>query len=84
MKRIHLIISVVAIALVGIFVFSKLFFIGKKLEISFVKAQRHSQSDLAYKGCVNDFEWKDTRFQQQELMRVCLRQRDSLEQERDC
>lgn len=57
MKRIHLIISVVAIALVGFFVFSKLFFIGKKLEISFVKAQRHSQSDLAYKGCVNDFEW---------------------------
>ena len=57
MKRRHLIIYAVAIAFVGLLVLFKLFFIGKKLEVSFVKAQKHSQNDLAYKGCINNFEW---------------------------
>lgn len=57
MKKIYLIIYAVTIVLVGLLVFFKLFFIGKKLEISFVKAQKHSQSDLTYKGCINNFEW---------------------------
>jgi hypothetical protein len=57
MKKMYLISLIIVVAIVGLFVFSKHQIIGKKLEISFVTAQTHTQKDLVHNGCLNDFEW---------------------------
>ena len=30
---------------------------GKKLKISFMKAEKYSSEELSYNGCINNFEW---------------------------
>jgi len=57
MKKMYVISLIVFVTVVGLFVFFKYQIIGKKLEISFITAQKHTPQDLAYNGCLNNFEW---------------------------
>lgn len=56
MKKVYVILSIVLMVILGLLLL-KYLIVGKKLEISFVTAQKHTQKDLAYDGFLNNFDW---------------------------
>jgi len=56
MKKMYIILIIIVVAIIGFFLIKHLS-IGKKLEILFLNAQKHTPKDLAYEGFLNVFDW---------------------------